>query len=162
MGESLVVASCGCICSWGAEGPLGWLSHEVPPWLSEAAPLPTPSSRGLETLPTRHSNCILGVPGTPAPTQLFISVPSFFTNNCVHHVVPDLGSLASVPRPSRGAGLVSPAQPSSTPLFTSPLLCPRWAPPQPGPVSEGRVRLPVLPARDGYSVMAHKPLHSPS
>ena len=60
-----------------------------------------------------HSNCVLGAPGTPASTPRFVSVPSFFTNNCVHHVAPDLGSLALVPRPSRGAGLVSPAQPSS-------------------------------------------------
>ena len=52
----------------------------------EADPPPAPSSRGLETPLTRHSNCVLGAPGTPASTPLFVSVPPFFTNNCVHHV----------------------------------------------------------------------------
>lgn len=74
---------------------------------------PAPSSRGPETPPTQHNSCALEAPGRPASVPLFVSVSSFFTNNRVRRAAPDLGSLAPIPRPSLGAGLVSPAQPWS-------------------------------------------------
>ena len=97
MGESLEVASCGCRCSWGGEGPLGWLSHEVPPWFSEAAPphraeLPRPGDprRGTATasweplVPLCPPNC------------------SFLFHRFSQIIVCLMWPLASVPRPSPG------------------------------------------------------------
>lgn len=162
MGESLEVASCGCSCSWQGEGPLGGSAMKYPLGSQRQHPPPRRAPEAWRP-PQLGTVTASWEPLAPlCPPNCSFLFHHFFTNNCVHHVAPDLGSLASVPRPSRGAGLVSPAQPSSTPWFTSPLLCPRWAPPQPRPESEGRIRLPILPARDGYSVMAHKSLHSPS
>lgn len=117
MGESLEVASCGYSCSWGAEGPLGGLSHEAPlgsqrPWWSRGGPPSTKLPRPRNPSDSAQQ-LVLEAPRRPASTPLFVSVSSFFTNNCVRRAAPDLGSLAPIHRPSLGAGLVSPAQPWS-------------------------------------------------
>ena len=57
----------------GERGPLGGSAMKYPLGSQRRHPPPRRAPEAWRP-PTRHSNCILGAPGTPVPTQLFISV----------------------------------------------------------------------------------------